>query len=112
MILTMTQIGMIELTVGERFRSSVCATEVIVLKSPSEPVELACGGARMVAVNEPVEAGGSPDAEFAAGTEVGKRYTDPAGTLEVLCTKSGEGSLTLAGVPLEVKAATALPASD
>ena len=43
---------------------------------------------------------------------MGKRYVDEAGDLELLCTKPGEGSLTLAETPLTVKGAKPLPSSD
>lgn len=42
----------------------------------------------------------------------GKRYTDEAETFELLCTKAGKGSLSLAGEPLVLKAAKPLPSSD
>lgn len=108
----MTEHTMTELTVGDRYRSSVCDTEVIILKAPAGAVDLACGGASMVPVDLASEPGGPVDADYATGTEVGKRYTDVAGTLEVLCISAGEGGLSLGGAVLEVKAATALPASD
>ena len=66
----------------------------------------------MIPVDLAGEPGGPLDEDYATGTEVGKRYTDVAGTLEVLCTNGGRGGLSLGGVALEVKAATALPASD
>jgi hypothetical protein len=43
---------------------------------------------------------------------LGKRYVDEAGTIEVLCTKPGDGALALDGQPLEVKSAKPLPSSD
>jgi hypothetical protein len=46
------------------------------------------------------------------GTLLGKRYVDDAGELEVLCTKSGTGSLSIGDDPLRVKDAKPLPASD
>ncbi len=52
----------------------------------------------------------APDA--AAGTQLGKRYVSEAGDLEVLCTKPGEGTLSLDGAPLTIKGAKPLPASD
>jgi hypothetical protein len=51
---------------------------------------------------------GGPD----AATLIGKRYTDAAGTLELLCTVSGAGALSCDGVPMTIKAAKPLPASD
>lgn len=47
-----------------------------------------------------------------AGAQLGKRYTDTDGSLEVLCTRAGTGALALGGTPLGQKAAKPLPASD
>jgi len=46
------------------------------------------------------------------GTLLGKRYGDADLGLEILCTKPGRGSLSLHEVPLMVKEAKPLPASD
>ncbi|WP_406514619.1 hypothetical protein [Streptomyces sp. NBC_00499] len=54
----------------------------------------------------PQAPGGAPD------TLIGKRYVDPQDTLELLCTGSGAGALACDGVPMTLKAAKALPASD
>jgi hypothetical protein len=49
---------------------------------------------------------------FSAGTKIGKRYVNDAGTIELLCVKQGQGSLSIAGVALKIKDAKPLPASD
>ena len=46
------------------------------------------------------------------GTALGKRYVDASESLEVLCTKAGEGSLSLGDEPMVLKEAKPLPASD
>jgi hypothetical protein len=46
------------------------------------------------------------------GTLLGKRYADAAGTVEVLCTKAGRGTLSWAGETLVQRSARPLPASD
>jgi hypothetical protein len=95
---------------GARFRSAVCGVEVIVVKAPAGEVDLRCGGEAM----EPADAP-RPSELAAAGevvTQVGKRYTDESGDLEVLVTKSGPSTLTLGDTPLEIKGAKPLPASD
>jgi hypothetical protein len=51
-------------------------------------------------------------ADAAEGTAMGKRYTNEAGDLEVLCTKAGDGSLGAGGEALAQKDAKALPSSD
>jgi hypothetical protein len=100
-----------ELAAGSRWRSAVCETEVIVVRPPDGPRRLGCGGADMVPVDTPTT-GGAPSPELAGGTLLGKRYADEASGLELLCTKAGTGTLTLDGVPLEVKSPKPLPSSD
>ncbi len=100
-----------ELKAGIQLRSAVGSTEVVVVKAPEGPVELTSGGVPMVGRGEEV----APVA-IAAGQEgtvlLGKRYVDEAGTIEVLCSKPGEGALALDGQPLELKTAKPLPSSD
>ena len=43
---------------------------------------------------------------------VGKRYTDEAGDLEVLCTKAGASALSIGDALLARKDAKPLPSSD
>lgn len=94
---------------GTKLKSTVCDTEVMVIKSGGEGV-IACGGQPM-ATDRPAEKGAiSP--EFANGTMMGKRYTDAAGAYELLCVKGGAGSLSLDGVAMQLKDAKPLPASD
>lgn len=45
-------------------------------------------------------------------TLVGKRYVNADETIELLCTSSGAGELSCDGVPMTLKAAKPLPASD
>jgi len=101
-----------DLKPGSRWKSAVCDGEVVVVKAPSEALALECGGHAMVAFGAERPAGLSPAAERAEGILTGKRYTDEASGIEVLCSKAGKGSLSLGGRPLSVKAAKALPSSD
>ena len=92
---------------GTRIRSNACDTEVEVIRFGGGT--LTCGGAAMS------ETGGGAAAlspAFAGGSLVGKRYVDPAGTVELLCVRSGQGTLALDGVALAPKEAKPLPASD
>ena len=50
--------------------------------------------------------------EHAAGSTLGKRYTNKEGSLEVLCVKGGEGSLWAGGSAMKVKDSTKLPKTD
>jgi hypothetical protein len=101
-----------ELKPGTRLRSVVCTTEVIVIRAPSEPVELRCGGHPLVASDEPPSSALEVEAGFDGGTKLGKRYTDEGQSIELLCLKSGEGTLSIAEVPLVLSGAKPLPASD
>jgi hypothetical protein len=93
---------------GSKLKSAVCDTEVMVIRANDAVIE--CGGSPM-ADDRPAER--KPiDSAFAAGTKIGKRYVNVAGTVELLCVKAGEGSLSIAGEALKVKDAKPLPASD
>ena len=94
---------------GTKLKSTVCETEVLVVKASPSGV-LTCGGSPLVQ-ERPAERG-EIDPAFAGGTQLGKRYTNPEQTIEVLCIKPGAGSLALDGVALSLKEAKPLPASD
>jgi hypothetical protein len=100
------------LKTGSRLRSAVCSTEVMLVKAPATDVVICCGGVPMLDPAAPKPSGLSIAADSRTSTALGKRYVNPAGDLELLCTKPGEGSLAVAGVPLALKEAKALPSSD
>ena len=56
--------------------------------------------------------GGLPAEGASGGPLMGKRYVDPHETVEVLCTKPGDGSLGVGDALLDLKEAKPLPASD
>lgn len=100
-----------ELAAGSRWKSVVCDTEVVVVRPPDSPKVLGCGGADMAPI-----AGDAPrgaiDPALSDGTLLGKRYAEEASGIEILCTKAGQGTLTLDGERLEIKGAKPLPSSD
>ncbi|MGD0394675.1 MAG: hypothetical protein ABSC41_18775 [Acidimicrobiales bacterium] len=96
---------------GLRLKSQVSETEIVVVKGTGDH-ELACGGVPLVALDEPVADGAATAPDQTGSTLLGKRYTDAADSVEVLCTKPGSGALSLDGEALEIKSAKALPASD
>lgn len=100
----------ITLKAGTRVKSAVCDTQVMVIKAPAAEYDLQCGGQPMLPPDG--EGGGSVDPERAGGTLMGKRYVNADESIELLCTKGGEGSLVLDGTPMEVKQAKQLPSSD
>jgi hypothetical protein len=93
---------------GTKLKSAVCDTEVMVIKASDVVVE--CGGVPMV--EERPAQRGTINPAFAGGTKIGKRYVDANNTIELLCVKAGQGSLSINGVPLQVKEAKPLPSSD
>jgi hypothetical protein len=96
---------------GTRLRSQVCDTQVIVVKAADSLDDLRCGGQPMLALDADRPEGLAPDAAFAEGTTMGKRYVDD-GNAEVLVTKAGAGSLSVGATALVIKEAKPLPASD
>ena len=98
------------LVTGQRLRSAVCSTEIMVVSAPKEDIELSCGGAPMAENGD--GSSGSVDANYAEGTTIGKRYVDESGDLEVLCVKPGDGSLSLGEAALTIKESKKLPKTD
>ena len=96
---------------GQQLVSAVDSTAVIVIKAPVEECTLTCGGVAMAAPDE-VATAVQADPSLMGGTQIGKRYVDEADTIQVLCTKAGNGTLALDGKPLVLQAAKPLPASD
>lgn len=97
---------------GSRWRSAVCAAEVVVVRPARAAVSLECGG-------EPMTPSAEPRGELKpirdgqdAGPLIGKRYVDEASGLEVLCAKAGGGTLAANGQPLQAKVAKKLPSFD
>ncbi len=96
---------------GQQLVSAIDSTAVIVIKAPAAECTVTCGGVAMVTAGEPVIAA-EPDPAQLGGTQIGKRYVDEADTIQLLCTKAGQGTLALDGNPLQIQAAKPLPASD
>jgi hypothetical protein len=97
---------------GVRLRSAVDATEVVVVRARPDAIDLCCGGHPMLAIGEEGDASGVVQPGFDEGTLIGKRYADEELGLELLCTKPGAGSLSVAHTLLPVKGAKPLPSSD
>lgn len=96
---------------GARLKSVADTTEGVVVRLPSSG-EVSCGGAPMVLFADPRPEGGAVDPAFAGGSVMGKRYFDEETGLEMLCTKSGDGALSIDGRILALREAKALPSSD
>jgi hypothetical protein len=101
-----------ELRPGQKLHSAVCEAQVVVVKAPTSDVELGCGGWPLLADDQTADAAATLDATLGAGPLLGKRYADEDLGLELLCTRAGEGALTVDGQVLELKGAKPLPSSD
>ena len=97
---------------GTRLKSAVCSSELMIVVAPAGDVNLTCGGVPVIELSAEPPAGATIDPEHKTGTQIGKRYTNEAGDIEILCTKPGEGGLAVDGTPLEIKGAKPLPSSD
>ncbi|WP_329279807.1 hypothetical protein [Streptomyces sp. NBC_01451] len=99
--------------VGQMLASTVDTTAVIVVRCPEQELEITCGGAAMAEGNGPGPAAtGTADPGLMGGSLLGKRYAAEELGLELLCTKQGQGTLAVNGVPMPMKSAKPLPASD
>lgn len=96
---------------GTRLKSQVCDTEVIVIKPGDGLDDLRAGGSLMYEIGSEASGDATLDPNFADGNVMGKRYVDESGA-EVLVTKAGAGTLSIGDVPLSLKEAKPLPASD
>lgn len=93
---------------GTRLKSATCDTEVVIIRCNVHQVE--CGGKAMAETIDSKFA--APDADFANGTIMGKRYVTADNGVELLCVKPGKGTLSIGGTMLNLKEAKPLPASD
>lgn len=100
---------MIQIKPGIRLYSTVCDTEIMVIKGMGEE-SLKCGGVVM-ATSASQRVSKFQDDQIQKSL-IGKRYINNDGTLEVLCTRPGAGNLTVDNENLIIKQAQALPSSD
>jgi len=102
----------VEIKAGQRLRSQVDSTEVIVVKAVAGEVDLRCGGAEMIDIKAVAAGDLVLVDDGGGGSKLGKRYTNEGGVLELLVTKAGAGTLAVASTPLVLKEAKPLPSSD
>lgn len=101
---------------GLRLRSQVCTTEIIVVRAPTDNMELdlRCGGEVMVSLGTEVDHEASPAGGHDGGSQLGKRYSldGMERTLEILVTKGGRGTLAVGSAILTIQQPKPLPSSD
>jgi hypothetical protein len=105
---------MVQLRAGMHLVSAVSPASVIVLRAPTDDVEVSCGGVAMVAAENIARdtAPAAGNGGSGSGLILGKRYAHESSELECLCTRAGAGELTVNGEPLILKDAKPLPPSD
>jgi len=94
---------------GLRLKSVVCDAELMIIKA-ADGDNLTCGGESLSDEAPAEKAAGNSDQMN--GCVIGKRYVNEAQTIEVLCIKSGDGSLYYNGDELMTKDTKKLPSSD
>ncbi len=102
----------LELKPGTRLFGAACITELIVVKAPGDPVDLKIGGHPALTSADDRTDGLTVETAADDKPAMGKRYVDADDTLEVLCTKAGEGAPAVGDTLLVQKDAKPLPASD
>lgn len=100
------------LAIGQRLRSQVCETEVMVVRVAGPIPAPDCGGHPMVAGTDAADPALTLDVAWSAGSRLGKRYVVEGFDLELLVVRSGAGSLGVAGRSMTEKSAKPLPSSD
>jgi hypothetical protein len=100
---------MADLTVGTHLHVAGDTAELIVVRAPSETIDLRYGGVPLLGDGDE-SAEPTPAAD--GGVLLGKRYVHEASGLELLCVKPGRALLTVSDEVLPVKSAKQLPASD
>ncbi len=92
---------------GTRLKSAVCDAELMIIKAGGND-KLTCGGVSLDEPSDRVEG----VADKMNGCVIGKRYINTDETIEVLCVKTGEGSLYCNDEELMTKDTKKLPSSD
>ena len=103
---------MMTYTPGTRLRSQVCDGQFIIVRAAPGDADLTCGGRPVIALDAPDQPRLDADPSTAAELQLGKRYTNSAGEVEVLVTKPAAFGLALGGEPLVMLQSKPLPSSD
>jgi hypothetical protein len=86
--------------------------ELIVVRADDGLYDLTCAGRPVAGIAQDLPGPATVEVTDGEQIQLGKRYTDGANRLELLCTKPGPGPLAVGGERLTVKAAKPLPSSD
>ena len=92
---------------GTRLKSAVCDAEFMIIKAGDSDT-LTCGGVALDESSDRLEG----ESDKMNGCLIGKRYINANESIEVLCVKTGEGSLYCNDEELMTKDTKKLPSSD
>lgn len=101
-----------DLKPGSRWKSAVCDGEFVVVRPPKSPVSLEAGGHAVIPHAEARAGDLVLSDAHAAGVLAGKRYADAETGMEILCSKAGQGSLSVDGRAIGATESKKLPSSD
>ena len=99
------ELDQVKLRAGQKLTSAVSDVQLVVVRAPEAEVDLACGGAALLAEGDSPDAGATLDPSLGEGPLLGKRYADDDLGLELLCSRPGDGALTVDGHLLPLKGA-------
>jgi hypothetical protein len=98
---------------GQKLQSAVCGAQVVVVRAPADQdLAVGCGGSPLLDDGQEPTGAEALDTSLGESPQVGKRYVDDDLGLELLCTRAGEGALTVDDRVLVLKGAKPLPSSD
>src|SRR6266545_6943178 len=80
---------------GQKLHSAVCDAQLVVVRAPATEVAVGCGGSPLLDDGQDAAGGAALDASLGDGPLLGKRYADEELGLELLCTRPGQGALTV-----------------
>lgn len=98
--------------VGSRLFDTASTAEFIVVRAPSEEIDLTISGNTPAFSADGRAESVAPKQSPGETSIIGKRYVDDAGTIELLCCRAGDGTPAVSGSPLQLKEAKPLPSSD
>lgn len=97
---------------GTKLLGAACTSEFVVVRAPADAVDVRIGGHPAVTSADDRDDALSVTTGDDDKPAMGKRYVDADDTLEVLCTKAGDGAAAIGDAVLVQKDAKPLPASD
>jgi hypothetical protein len=97
---------------GQRLKSAVSEAQIMVIKAPTGEIRIQCAGVDLLELAAEASGALGSGSSTEGVLQIGKRYANQAGTLELLCTKGGAGLLSADEEILQPRQSKQLPSSD